>query len=1514
MAEISLRDYLSKLDSLLAKGAPSEVIHHCRHILQYYPKNADTYRILGRALFNSGSWQEAGEVFRRVLSVYPDDYTAHTALSEIYLRLKRPDDAIWHLERAFELDPNNQPVLDNLRELYRRHRKIEHSKVQLTAGAVARQYLRNGLYEQAIDTLQQALQRSPERVDLRLLLATTQQEAGHRVEAAEVALEVLKVLPDSLVANRILTELWLAEQRPSDAQRYLNRIQSVDPYLALELAQGQEVPNDAFKLEELDYRRTAERELMTQAPDWLRDVDQTPLPASPTEEAVDDSPAWLGSFAPSPSAPDDDELPVFDESFSTELPNDWLSDIPDSPPSPPAAEAGTAATSGLFARFNQPAQPAEPEPIPEPDLDALFGEQADNVLPVDKTSADESLPDFFAEETPAAPAPTTSGNINDADPLAWLHESGIEIVDNPPPVDHDLFGAEDDHLALQDADAADPLAWLQGYGGEYIDEKVATAERERFVPMDESSTADDPLSWLESSDIEQAEITPSTPAEEPDPLDWLADETLLDEALSLEALIDLDQPEAPVARSSAPAERQETMSNDDLDWLSSTGDEPEDGALPDWLTGAVPSQPQGDTEDWFAETSADAQADVPDWLSGGHSTEPASQAEPAGEMPDWFAEMDAEEPVEAEAEAGDVPDWLSAMSPQETDQGVEAADTGGLEWMSAEEDDSPASSGIEGMPDWLSEAQPGGKPVADIPLTDDTPDWLSEMQPDEAAEPEPVMDTPEWLSEMQPDDESVADVSATADTPDWLSEMQLDEAVEPEPVMDTPDWLSEMQPEEAAEPEPVMDTPDWLSEMQPDDQPVADVSATADTPDWLSEMQPDDEPIADASPAADTPDWLSEMQPDEAAEPEPVMDTPDWLSEMQPDDEPVADVSPTAETPDWLSEMQPDETAEPEPVMDTPDWLSEMQPDDEPVADVSPTADTPDWLSEMQPDEAAEYAEASGQSSDSDFEVLPPPEQEVMSDVPEWVASIAPTSAAFDHDEPATEWQDEMPYEEEAGEPEVMGAAAGSGFEWMSEESDQPESELSSDSPDWLEEMRPAEETAVSSVEADDGGFEWMSSGEEAISPAESGIEDMPSWLSEAAPITEPITDGKLPSDTPDWLDEAAMNAEAAFEVMNQDDDTPDWSSALGDQAEPAPEGEVPDWLNDIRSEDEAEPEPADDGGFEWMSAEADDSPASSGIEDMPDWLSEDQPGGDPVADIELEANTPEWLQEIRTADEAPSASEGNLEWMSEAGGEEDEAISATGIEDMPDWLSEAQPTAEQTTMLDEDAYAWEDDLAETEASQDLPDWVNNIQSQQSETVSQPDDVPMSSEFSWIDDINAPAEEEDSHVPETVMEADDSAADDFDFDAIEEVDPEAEYAETIEEGESAAPVPASNAPDWLNAMVPGLDVDYDAPEDEPIEQSFIEAEASQPAARVEQIAPVRNRREFDWLSQIVEEETNQMSPVEDTGRLRRFIFSKQPVWLRKPTERRDPLPESSSTSSTDDDFDFDDVDLPPWLQ
>ena len=296
MPEISLKEYFAKLNNRLAANAADEVIYHCRHILQSYPKNVIAYRLLGRALVQNGRWDEGREALRRVLSVIPDDYAAHLGLSEANERMDRADEAIWHLERALEQRPNDKDVIEGLRALYRKYRHVENLKIQLTAVAVARQNLRGGNYTQAIDILRSALTRMNDRLDLKLLLAQILWQNGSEEEAAEIALEVLKVLPDCLEANKIMAKLWLSVERPSDAQRFVNHLELVDPYLAVELVQGYPPDDDVFSLDELDYVRSAQSEMASDRPDWLQQISATPT--STAEVAKLPKPAMNGRTGP----------------------------------------------------------------------------------------------------------------------------------------------------------------------------------------------------------------------------------------------------------------------------------------------------------------------------------------------------------------------------------------------------------------------------------------------------------------------------------------------------------------------------------------------------------------------------------------------------------------------------------------------------------------------------------------------------------------------------------------------------------------------------------------------------------------------------------------------------------------------------------------------------------------------------------------------------------------------------------------------------------------------------------------------------------------------------------------------------------------------------------------------------------------------------------------------------------------------------------------------------------------
>ena len=269
MAELSLSAYQDMLDSLLEENRLDEVIAHTRHILKTVPKNLRAYRQLGDALFTAGRWDEAADILRRLLGALPSDFRTHSLLAQSNGHLSQHDKAIWHAERALDQKPNDQPAVDLIRQLYRSGRQQEIDRLQLTAGALAQQQIRNNRLSEALDTLASALERQPERIDLQLQRARTLWLDGQRMEAAETALDVLERLPYALEANRIMTDLWLAERRPSDAQPYLKRIEELDPHLAHQLATG-DAPLEPFvPLEELDYGSISQREGSIVNPDWL---------------------------------------------------------------------------------------------------------------------------------------------------------------------------------------------------------------------------------------------------------------------------------------------------------------------------------------------------------------------------------------------------------------------------------------------------------------------------------------------------------------------------------------------------------------------------------------------------------------------------------------------------------------------------------------------------------------------------------------------------------------------------------------------------------------------------------------------------------------------------------------------------------------------------------------------------------------------------------------------------------------------------------------------------------------------------------------------------------------------------------------------------------------------------------------------------------------------------------------------------------------------------------------------
>lgn len=1313
MSEVSLRDYFSQLDTLLSTNAADEVIHHCRHILQYYPRNVAAYRYLGRALILNGRWEEGASALRRVLGVIPDDYIAHIGMSEIYDTKRQPDKAIWHLERAFEQTPYNRDLLDGIRSLYRRYRNVDQVKIQLTSAAVARQAMRNQQYGHAIETLRGALERQPDRVDLQLLLAEALWAHGERVEAAEIALDILQRLPDCLAANRILTQLWLAEDRPSDARRYLSHIEDIDPYLAVELATGKPAPDDAFKLRELDYARSAQHELARNRPDWLQALDDESLVAQAEAEGTRSATGWVsallrgaGAEAASPAPQRDEAADLFSD--------DWMASV--------SRNIGEGTTTQADELPDDAALLGIPTTAPDPkehtSTDFSFEDDLEDAFPSWELLTGEQT----AESAPAAQAPAMAQNLefstalptseasthDDAldflqpDPLAWLRETDIEIDEEAEL--QDPFAETDAaaEMRLPEADA-NPLGWLGDYDDLLIDdEQTATTE-------DAASDLDDPLNWLNNVTFDDHEPAGATminaaPLEQNSAANWpYVPETGFETAEAQARVTEapLASAEAPTIPSPAAAslfdfgagddeapasEAANSEPGDDVDWLADISNhEPQ----------AVPGPRRGLTAllneanfDWLSnqqndESSAEDSATdsiMDEWLTEFGSTTPALPDQPSYE-PDWITELDSamnDEPMKPPS-PDQPPDWGSWLPPEANDE---------------IEDASRASSEIEwGSPDafaWPAaedgEAQPN----------DSLPDWLAELQPTSTFESDqPVMSID---NEDEPDEETEAGSELGA-VPDWLADlaprhpaettgMSFGESPEDSAFSAQDDWLTELNAEEAEDEAAA----DW---QNVDDvaAELAAIEASLSSAGLQSSQAADDETLV-----PEVPDWLGEFgaQPlQEGASPAKTDDSGleeafaaalpleggdlEWLDDVgeQAAEQVATELESTlpaeAEVPDWLSELEPQATAPTAGASDENlDWLDEIAP------------------AAPEPPEPFAFEEASaGEPS-----LGAPP----ASDLPDWLIELTPDEQ-FEQDDHERTAAEETSAEPSAFDFDAMMAASAASV-------GEPESE----SEDWLMGIgAAAAASAASETNFNDDETFSSESSEQPLSDDQAEEIDDGDWLVEA-PVETP-----LPAHEPLSLGEYEASAQDEdFEWLSEDEEA--------DLAAVEPSSAAFDSAAEEETEDEEEA--AIDETVEALAIHGDvlvQKPASN----APDWLNAMVPG----LDVDFEATEEDepieqaFAEEFTDFDDEEAASPASREfgWLSEIIEQEERAEAAVEqprprftFASRPAWLKFSskpawmKPPAEasRSASNDQELPDWPDEPRDAESDTGIPDWL----------------------------------------------------------------------------------------------------------------------------------------------------------------------------------------------------------------
>ncbi|MBI3242138.1 MAG: tetratricopeptide repeat protein [Chloroflexi bacterium] len=1259
MAEISLRTYLEEVDRLIDGNQVDEAIAHARHILTIYPKHLDAYRLLAKALLEKNRHLDAADVFQRVLSSVPDDFVSHVGMAIVREDEGNLDAALWHMERAFEAQPANMPIQDELKRLYARRDGLEPPKIRLTRAALARLYEKGDHYPQAIAELQIALADEPERLDLKVLLAQTLWRARMRAEAAETCAKLLAVLPFCREANRILANIWHETGRNAEAQVYRKKLEALDPYEAYanpaENGHGaMNTPAEVVRIPRLDY--IAPTDMDASRPDWMQALglqfDQPAQPAEP-QAAATDVPDWLAGFdTPAPPA---ETTVQAKHSGGT----DWLTALSGGQELPEALEAAPAEASADLPSWLKP--PPGTDELKPP------AQEDDWMSKLDEAPAAEqqAIPDWLKEPEPEAK--TRTGTTD------WLNN---------------LFGEPAAETATADsgvaATAGEPATelpdWLQPESSS--EAPAAKADLPAEVPawMAEAPAVEPATTTTAAPPTEAAQPAEASAQGEEAIPDWMvaAGWSLRDPSKPLdEGPLGLEpepEPEAPTAEAEA------ITSNDLPDWLKSMKP-PEEAPAPP----AAEATPAKDTPDWLNNIMNSAAQPAP--------------AEPApAELPSWLSAAEPESqaiPAEAAAPADELPAWL-----READANPNDTVAMFLKRQAVEPTESDTTPGV---PDRMKAEETPTQPAAE---EEDLPDWLKPAvaQPKESKK----LDTGElFIQKLQTGELEKAATPALPPTPEPVM-----------PALDDPDqalaWLESLALKQGAKEEELVSKPEARNKMT---EPPAEVPAWLREP--VEEPPPPVEPALSAQPEpAEIPAWL--RPPVEDLKPEPEASIPDWLrqpAEAQSDLPPVQaeSIAPQDMSADdalaWLESLALKQGAKEEELVSKPEARSKVTG---PLSE--PPAEVPAWLRQADNTAAEEQAETptqlapAAESPVEDQSWLRQPVEEATpaepAELPAWLrpagssaveaapevpSTPAASSVESMSEDDALAWLESLAINQGAKEeemvtkPEARRKATGPLVEPPVQpptqpapvEAAQPESEL----PAWLQTQHPAPESEVAVTD----------------------------WLNKSAPpVTEPPPPPPAP-EKPDWLKQMEAEADAFEAMMSQpaepapselstssEDEALAWLEALAAKQEvsqPEAPVETPAWLKEESAEiaKPAEGATPEDTMRDWLR-----QPPEAMKTILPEWARQAQ---------EAEATAEEKAEEPAAFAAPPLGSEDEaLAWLEslalKQGAKEEELVSKPQErrDEMPDWVRA------KTAMLSEPP------AAEPEPEPALPtidDWVN---------------------------------------------------------------------------------------------------------------------------------------------------------------------------------------------------------------
>jgi len=904
MISIPLRSYVREIEKHVENGRNDEAIAHCRHILETYPKYTDVYRLLGKAFLESQRYGDAADIFQRVLSSSPDDFVSNVGMSIVREDEGNLDEAIWHMERAFEIQPANTAIQDELRRLYGRRDGVEPPKVRLTRGALARMYFKGELYQQAITEIRTAIAENPKRLDLQILLSEVYSKTGQLAEASEIASNVIRKLPYCLIANQIMIKILVGTAREKEGQVFQDRLNQIEPYSAFitpENPTATSVPDHMIKIEKLDWKPGQAIGGLEGQPIWAKslgiEVDDK------TEEKEEILPKWLTGeieeeIEEDTDTDDQQAVPAFSFDVLGEIPPPGeLTKVPDNFPSPTTEEEVPEWMKEVD--WNETVEELKEEESPHDE--AMEIPEQDEV-----EIASAEIPDWLRAMAPS-PGPNQFPELEDID-TSWMDEIISASKDKESP---DHIGIKDGIIDFQEQDKLPDWLAIDESESEYgTSDKTSDQLPDWMKEESELSDKFEIYPATEQEGSKELEEAPSAGDELPE---WIFEEHDQGKAPTSEVKISPSAQEMPdwlveIAEQKAAAQPAEEVSfleeKPELDTRTPQSFISDD-ELPAWLKEDISIKEAESSEEIV---SIETEEDISEWEKLSSESEPV-------EIPEWLLE---EKPTIAEIRSTDV-DASALREPVETfeeiqvegdvqvgeDAQVEEKDTTPLgdtqprKVVASDEEVIAPTEEIDMPTDAIPPEIPSEK-ISPLGDTDAAYAWLESLAVKQGADealllrPEERLETPpEWVQQ------------AALEETEFIPPTSLAESIEQEEI-------EELKPDETE----VIATEESISQVKPFKEPISSAEETEFiSPAFLAESIMEE--------------GIEEIEPEESEE----ISAEELIENLKPQEEPVPtmeeEIIPEAETTSLedigkITEAEPENSEVPEifeEVPELPDWL-----------------------------------------------------------------------------------------------------------------------------------------------------------------------------------------------------------------------------------------------------------------------------------------------------------------------------------------------------------------------------------------------------------------------------------------------------------------------------------------------------------------------------------------------------------------------------------------------------------------